>query len=137
MKRQLAMVGGLLIACNVSYASDCSPGSPMYEDTFFKYCDDARAAYQAAATLTKEEPAPDAEAPGTDSARQGGAGAINSVASCVVHEGALQRLAGKWRIALDRRAMRQDRYDQPGTLRLSWRTTGRFGSLHHSLHDPG
>jgi len=40
----------------------------MYEDTFFKYCDDARAAYQAAATLTKEEPAPDAEAPGTDSA---------------------------------------------------------------------
>lgn len=94
MKRQLAMVGGLLIACNVSYASDCSPGSPIYEDTFFKYCDDARAAYEAAATLTKDEPAHDAEAPGADSAAKAAPAQLTVLPAVLYTKGRHSGLAG-------------------------------------------
>lgn len=41
----------LLVICNAGQASDCSPGSPIYEDRFFRYCDEARAANEGAAPV--------------------------------------------------------------------------------------
>lgn len=40
--RQLWVAAALLLAAHVGQASDCSPGSPMYEDAFFAICDAAR-----------------------------------------------------------------------------------------------
>lgn len=42
MTRKLLVAAVLLVASSGSYASDCSPGSPLYEDAFFKICDEAR-----------------------------------------------------------------------------------------------
>jgi hypothetical protein len=48
MTKQSLIAAMLFVAWN-AHAGDCSPGSPIYDDAFFKYCDDARAA-QAEAT---------------------------------------------------------------------------------------
>jgi hypothetical protein len=42
MTRKSLVAAALLVANSGSYASDCSPGSPMYEDAFFAICDTAR-----------------------------------------------------------------------------------------------
>lgn len=51
MKTKSVIIVALLLACNASQAGDCSPASPIYEDRFFKYCDDARSAYEFAAPI--------------------------------------------------------------------------------------
>ena len=38
----------LLFLSNAAQAGDCSPGSPIYEDRFFRYCDEQRKAYEEA-----------------------------------------------------------------------------------------
>lgn len=42
MTRILLVAAVLLVASSGSYASDCSPGSLLFEDAFFKICDEAR-----------------------------------------------------------------------------------------------
>lgn len=62
IRNSLAVVG-ILMLWNVSHASDCSPGSPMYEDAFFKICDEARTRDRLAVTEEKEARRGDATIP--------------------------------------------------------------------------
>lgn len=55
MTKQSLIAAMLFVAWN-AHAGDCSPGSPIYDDAFFKYCDSARAA-QAEATQDAPETA--------------------------------------------------------------------------------
>jgi hypothetical protein len=53
MTKQSLIAAMLFVAWN-AHAGDCSPGSPIYDDAFFKYCDSARAAQAEATQDTRD-----------------------------------------------------------------------------------
>jgi len=45
MNRPILVAAMALVCCGQAAACDCDPDSLAFQDTFFKYCDQARAAY--------------------------------------------------------------------------------------------
>ncbi len=56
MVKHLWAAIAFLVASDIGHASDCSPGSPMYQDAFFTICDAAREAEVDAANSAERKP---------------------------------------------------------------------------------
>ena len=54
MNRHILTAAMALAWCGQAAACDCTPDSLAFQDTFFKYCDEARAAYAAEAAFAEE-----------------------------------------------------------------------------------
>jgi hypothetical protein len=72
IRRLLPVV--VMFVSGAAQACDCSPGSLAFQDAFFKYCDEARAAYEAAAPLAEEGGDRNRVAAAAEGEQQGGPG---------------------------------------------------------------
>jgi len=69
MNKHILAAAMALVWCGQAAACDCHPDSLAFQDTFFKYCDEARAVYDAGTTFAKGDAVQQAAAPRADSAR--------------------------------------------------------------------